>query len=149
MGLIIKASYVPTAQTGAGSGFSGGGMWVLPSLPLPIPRSSSTLDLVLVLGRGCPPPPCPGPQLLQSHMPSPAPCLSFPTRCPRGPRASAAPHLPAEDVPAAAAPPGPPCPSPPHQDPSGTKRGTELGRGAAGFDEIIPAGGITQGKTGD
>ena len=53
MGLIIKASYAPTAQTRAALR---GGTWVLPPLPLPSLLSSISLGLFSVLGwSGCHP----------------------------------------------------------------------------------------------
>lgn len=62
------------------------GTWVLPPLPLPFPPSSSTSGLFLALGWGWLPPPRPGFPLLQSHMLSPALCLSFPTEAQAAPR---------------------------------------------------------------
>lgn len=124
-GAVRKAHDVPTMRTRAGS-VPRGDPRLLPPLPRPIPPSSITLGLFPAL-----PPSRPGPCSVP-QFPHPSPL--------QAPAASTVP-------PAAAAPSGPPCPPPcPLPDSPGAKPGAELGRGAAGFDGIIPAGGITRGR---
>lgn len=148
MGLIIKASYVPTAQTGAGSGFSGGHVGAA-AVASSHPTLLQHLGFGFGAGTGMAATPLSrSPATAKPHAISRS-VPQFPHLLPESPTGIRSPVPPHRGRVCSRRSPRATVSVPPPQDPSSTKRGTELGRGAAGFDEIIPAGGITQGKTGD